>query len=87
MDSATIDSEARVGRRGGIAMDIEILKSALHDPKISEEATKIARSAAVSARQETREAISRMDERVQLEVAKAVGTTVELGERDAAPKD
>lgn len=68
-------------------MDIEILKSALHDPKISEEATESARSAAVSARQETREAISRMDERVQLEVAKAVGTTVELGERDAAPKD
>jgi len=68
-------------------MDIEALKNALHDPKISEQATESARSAAVSARQETRETISRMDERVQLEVAKAVGTTVELGEPSAAPKD
>lgn len=87
MDPATIDSEARASRRGGIAMDIEALKNALRDPKISEEATENARSAAVSARQETRETINRMDERVQLEVAKAVGTTVELGEPDAAPKE
>jgi hypothetical protein len=67
-------------------MDIEILKSALSDPKVSKEATEDARSAAVSARQEARETITRMDERVQLEVAKAVGTTVVLGEPDAAPK-
>jgi hypothetical protein len=61
-------------------VDIEILKSALTDPAISEEATCNARTVAVSARQESREAISRMDERVQLEVAKAVGATVELGD-------
>jgi hypothetical protein len=68
-------------------MDIEVLKSALNDPKISQEATESARSAAVSARQESRETIIRMDERVQLEVAKAVGTAVDLGEKSAAPKE
>jgi hypothetical protein len=87
MDIATINSEGRPGQRGGIAMDIEVLKNALHDPKVSEESTVNARSAAVSARQETREAISRMDERVQLEVAKAVGAIVELNEPTVPPKD
>lgn len=70
-----------------MTMDVEALKNALHDPKISQESTESARSAAISARQETRETINRMDERVQLEVAKARGTTVELGEPEVAPKD
>jgi hypothetical protein len=87
VDFATIDSKTRAGKRGGIAMDIEAIKNALHDPTISEESTESARSAAISARQETRETVRRMDDRVQLEVAKAVGTTVVLGEPDAAPKD
>jgi hypothetical protein len=68
-------------------MDLELLKTALHDPKISQEATENARSAAVSARQDTREAVSRMDDRVQLDIAKAAGTTVELGAPQAVPKE
>jgi hypothetical protein len=86
VDLATINAKARAGERGSVGMDIEVLKKALNDPKVSEQATESARSAAVSARQESRETINRMDERVQLEVAKAVGTTVELGEPVAAPK-
>jgi hypothetical protein len=66
-------------------MDIEVLKNALNDPKISKEATENARSAAVSARQETRDTVSRLDERVQLDVAKAVGATVELSGSNATP--
>lgn len=68
-------------------MDVELLKTALHDPKINEQSTQNARSAAVTARQETRETISRMDERVQLDVAKAVGTAVELSAAQAVPKE
>jgi hypothetical protein len=68
-------------------MSIDLLKDALHDPKVSKEATETARSAAVSARQETRETTSRLDERVQLDVAKAVRTIVELGAHDASPND
>jgi hypothetical protein len=66
-------------------MDIELLKNALNDPENSQESTANARSAAVSARQETRETLSRMDERVQLDIAKAAGTTVELGDSDDTP--
>jgi len=68
-------------------MDIEVLKNALNDPAISQAATESARSAAVSARQESRETITHMDERVQLEIAKAVGATVELGESVTAPNE
>ena len=68
-------------------MDVELLKSALHDPKVSDEATENARSVAVSARQETRDAITRMDEHVQLDVAKAVGATVGLGAPSEGPND
>jgi phage anti-repressor protein len=68
-------------------MDVKVLKDALHNPKINEESTENARSAAVSARQETRDTVSRMDDRVQLDVAKAVGATVKLEKCDAAPEE
>lgn len=67
-------------------MDVKALKDALHDPTINQESTENARSAAVSARQETRDTLSRMDDRVQLDVAKAVGATVKLEKRDETPE-
>jgi hypothetical protein len=59
-------------------MDVEILKAALNDSEISERATESARSTAVTAREEARETVTRLDEKVQLEVAKAIGANVEL---------
>lgn len=87
MDPVTINAQVGSGEGGGIAMDVELLKDALHDPKVSDESTENARSVAVSARQETREAITRLDEQVQLDVAKAVGATVGLGAPKEGPKD
>jgi hypothetical protein len=52
-------------------MTVEALKEALNDPKVAEEVTEAVRSAAVTARQETSETVTRLNERVQLEVAKA----------------
>lgn len=54
--------------KGGIAMDIGSLKNALNSPEISDETTEMARTAALSANQETRDTISRMDKHLQLEV-------------------
>jgi hypothetical protein len=68
-------------------MNAETLKNALCDRAVSEESTESARSAAVSARQDARETVSRLDDQVQLEVAKALGATVELGPPDAVPTD
>ncbi len=68
-------------------MDGEALKDALCDPSVSQESTENARSAAVSARQDARETVSRLDDRVQLEVAKAVGANVKLDAPGAGPKD
>jgi hypothetical protein len=68
-------------------MDVKALKDALHNPKIDQESTENARTAAVSARQETRDTLSRMDDRVQLDVAKAVGATVKLEKHDEAPEE
>jgi len=60
-------------------MDAETLKAALNDHQVSDESTVSARSAAVHAREQTRETVTRMNEKVQLDVAKAVGANVELG--------
>jgi hypothetical protein len=68
-------------------MDVEQLKNALRDPEVNAESTGNARSAAVAARQETRETVNRMDDRVQLDVAKALGATVVLSDSDVAPKE
>jgi hypothetical protein len=68
-------------------MDGEALKDALCNPSVSQESTESARSAAVSARQDARETVSRLNDRVQLEVAKAVGANVKLDTPGAAPKD
>jgi hypothetical protein len=55
------------------------LKEALRDSAVvAEQATEDARSAAANARQETRATLTRMNEKVQLEVAKAVGANVKL---------
>ena len=59
-------------------MGAETLKAALNDHAVSAESTASARSAASSARDQARETVNRMDEKVQLEVAKAVGANVEL---------
>jgi hypothetical protein len=59
-------------------MNAETLKAALNDQAVSAESTASARSAASSAREQARETVNRMDEKVQLEVAKAVGANVEL---------
>jgi hypothetical protein len=68
-------------------MDGEALKEALCDPSVRQESTESARSAAVSARQDARDTVNRLDDRVQLEVAKAVGANVKLDAPGAAPKD
>jgi hypothetical protein len=68
-------------------VDVEVLKNALHDPKVNAESTENAKTAAVTARQETRETVSRMDDRVQLDVATAVGATVKLETSDATPDE
>lgn len=68
-------------------MDVDLLKSALQDPKVDTESTENARSVAVSARQESRDVIARLDDQVQLDIAKAVGATVELGHPGATPED
>jgi hypothetical protein len=68
-------------------MDGQALKEALCDPSVSQESTESARSAAVSARQDARDTVNRLDDRVQLEVAKAVGANVKLDSAGAAPKD
>ena len=65
-------------------MDAETLKAALNDPKVSDQSTESARNSAVSAREQTHETLDRMDEQVQLEVAKAIGANVVL--RAAASK-
>lgn len=52
-------------------MDFEVLRRALRDQSVSEQATEGARTAAVSARQETRATIDRMNDQVRLEVAKS----------------
>lgn len=59
-------------------MDVETLKQALHDPAVSTEATRVARNVAISAREGTHSMLSKMDQQVQLNVAKAVGATVEI---------
>jgi hypothetical protein len=52
-------------------MTVQALQEALNDPKISQEVTEAVRSAGAAARQETSETVTRLNERVQLEVAKA----------------
>lgn len=52
-------------------MDFEVLKQALQDQSASAQASEAARSAAVSAKQETRATIERMNEQVRLKVASA----------------
>jgi len=59
-------------------MDAETFKSALNDHKVSEQSTQSARNAALTAREQIRDTVNRMDEKVQLAVAKAVGANVEL---------
>jgi hypothetical protein len=59
-------------------MNPENLKSALQDKDASAKSTEDARSAAITARQETRATLNRLNERVQLEVARAVGANVKL---------
>jgi hypothetical protein len=66
-------------------MDVDLLKRALNDRNISRQATESARSAAVSARQNTRATVSRLDESVQRDVAKAVGANVAL--HDSKPTE
>jgi hypothetical protein len=65
-------------------MNVDLLKEALHDKAVSGEATRVARSVAVSAREETQAMLERMDTQVQLNVAKAVGATVTIRSHDVA---
>jgi hypothetical protein len=87
MGPARINKKAGPADGGSIIMDVELLKSALQDPKVNTESTENARSVAVSARQESRDAIARLDEQVQLDVAKAAGANVGLGHPAAIPED
>jgi hypothetical protein len=58
------------------------LKQALQDRSVSAATSAEARSAAATARQETEATVTRLNERVQLEVAKAVGANVNLSAGD-----
>jgi len=62
----------------GEGMTIPSLQEALHNPRVSKQATEAAREAAVTARQEASATVTRLNERVQLEVAKAAGANVDL---------
>jgi len=87
MDIARIDRQVRRLEKGSVkTMDTEILKAALNDQQLSQQATENARSAAATAREETRQMVSRLDEKVQLEVAKAIGANVELPSSVCDPK-
>jgi hypothetical protein len=52
-------------------MTVKVLQEALQNQTISEQATVAARDAAAAARQETTATVTRLNERVELEVAKA----------------
>jgi hypothetical protein len=67
-------------------MDVDLLKKALNDRSVSQEATESARRAAASARVRTRDTVARLDESVQRDVAKAVGANVELHESSNSGK-
>ena len=87
MDTARIGRQIRRFGKGSVkTMDAEILKAALNDQQLSQQATESARSAAATAREESRQMVSRLDEKVQLEVAKAIGANVELPSSACNPK-
>lgn len=52
-------------------MTVQSLKEALNNPKMTEEVTEAVRSSGVTARQETSDTVTRLNERVQLDIAKA----------------
>lgn len=52
-------------------MTVKILQDALNNEAIGQQASVVAREAAATARQETAATVTRLNERVQLDVAKA----------------
>lgn len=77
MDCVRVDIEDRY-RREGDPMTVKILQEALCNESINQQATEAARDAAVTARQETAATVTRMNERVVLDVAKATHDSAKL---------
>lgn len=60
-------------------MNFDSLKQAFADPRAVSETAREARTIALQAREDSRALVQRMNQQVQLDVAKSVGATVEIG--------